>query len=45
MMMNRNFTENSFDIPLQDIREGLLVFRLLDAHGNIILIKKVLVVK
>jgi hypothetical protein len=45
MMMNRNFTENSFDVPLQDIRGGLLVFRLLDAHGNIILIKKVLVVK
>jgi len=44
MTLMQLFTENSFDVPLQNMRAGLYILRLSDAHGNIVLTRKVLVV-
>ncbi|MEO6962421.1 MAG: T9SS type A sorting domain-containing protein, partial [Puia sp.] len=43
-VVTQTFSANNFDMPLHNIREGLYVFRLFDAHGNIVITKKILVV-
>jgi glucose/arabinose dehydrogenase len=43
MVLSQSFTENSFDVPLRSVRGGLYIFRLLDAKGEIVLLRKLLV--
>ncbi|MDP4249452.1 MAG: PQQ-dependent sugar dehydrogenase [Bacteroidota bacterium] len=43
-VLTQTFFANNFDVPLQNIREGLYVFRLFDAQGTLVIIKKILVI-
>lgn len=43
-IFTESFSGNSFDVPVQNIRQGLYVFRLFDAGGNLIITRKVLIV-
>ncbi len=43
-IFTESFSGNSFDVPVQNIRQGLYVFRLYDVNGNLITTRKVLVV-
>jgi hypothetical protein len=43
MVLTQTFPGSSFDVPLQNIRNGLYIFRLFDARKNSIVTKKILV--